>query len=68
MDRSDVLIWKWYNEDRILVRKDHSPQNLSLLRKIALAIVKKDSAKKASLRRKQNIAGWDNDFLSSLLL
>jgi predicted transposase YbfD/YdcC len=57
-----------FNEDRILIGKDYSPQNLSLLRKIALAIIKKDSSKKASLRRKQNIAGWDNDFLSSLLL
>jgi len=57
-----------FNEDRVLIGKGYSPQNLSLLRKIALAIVKKDSSQKASLRRKQNIAGWDNAFLSSLFL
>lgn len=55
-----------FNEDRILIAKDHSPQNLSLLRKIALALVKKDASQKASLRRKRKIAGWDDRFLSSL--
>jgi predicted transposase YbfD/YdcC len=55
-----------FNEDRSLIAKDHSPQNFSLLRKIALALIKKDSSQKASLRRKQNIAGWDDLFLSSL--
>jgi predicted transposase YbfD/YdcC len=55
-----------FSEDRVLIAKDHSPQNLSLLRKIALAIIKKDSSQKASLRRKQNIAGWNDVFLASL--
>jgi predicted transposase YbfD/YdcC len=53
-----------FHEDRVKISKDHSPQNLSLLRKIALALVKKDSSQKASLRRKQNIAGWNDDFLA----
>ena len=55
-----------FHEDRVLIAKDHSPQNLSLLRKIALALLKKDFSHKASLRRKQNIAGWNDSFLSSL--
>jgi predicted transposase YbfD/YdcC len=33
-----------FSEDRNLIAKDHSPQNLSLLRKIALAMLKKDSS------------------------
>ena len=57
-----------FNEDRILIGKGHSAQNLSLLRKIALALLKNTPSIKASLRRKQNIAGWDNDFLSSIFL
>ena len=55
-----------FREDDSLIHKDHSPQNLSLIRKIALAILKKDTSRKASLRRKQNIAGWDDSFLASL--
>jgi len=55
-----------FHEDSSLISKDHSPQNLSTLRKIALALLKKDSSRKASLRRKQNFAAWDNDFLASL--
>ena len=55
-----------FHEDSSLISKDHSPQNLSTLRKIALALLKKDSSRKASLRRKQNFAAWDNLFLASL--
>ena len=55
-----------FHEDSSLIRKDHSPQNLSTLRKIAMALLKKDSTRKASLRRKQNFAAWDNDFFASL--
>ena len=57
-----------FNEDRTLISKGHSPQNLSLVRKMASAILKKDPSKNTSLRRKQNIAGWDNAFLSALFL
>jgi len=55
-----------FHEDHVPIAKDHSPQNLSLLRKIALAMLKKDVSYKASLRRKQNIAGWNDSFLSAL--
>jgi len=57
-----------FHEDNSLIHKDHSPQNLSVLRKIAMALLKKNTSRKASLRRKQNIAGWDDSFLASLFL
>lgn len=55
-----------FQEDSTLIHKDHSPENMSLLRKIAMSLLKKDTSRKASLRRKQNIAGWDDAFLVSL--
>ena len=44
------------------------PENLSIIRKMGMALLKKDTSRKASLRRKQNIAGWDNDFLKALFV
>jgi len=55
-----------FDEDRARNRKDHGPQNLALLRKLALNILK-SHPDKASLRRKVKRAGWDNLFLISLL-
>jgi len=55
-----------FSEDDSLIRKNHAPENLSVVRKIALALLKKDSSRKASIRRKQKIAGWDDNYLKSL--
>ena len=55
-----------FSEDDSLIRKNHAPENFSMIRKIALVLLKKDSSRKASIRRKQKIAGWDNNFLKSL--
>jgi predicted transposase YbfD/YdcC len=54
------------DEDRARNRKDHGPQNLALLRKLALNMLRAHPDK-ASLRRKIKRAGWDNQFLISLL-
>jgi len=55
-----------FHEDQSLIHKGNSPENLSTLKKIALALLKKGSSRKASLKRKRKIAGWDNSFLESL--
>ena len=57
-----------FREDQVPIAKDHSPKNLSIIRKMGMALLKKDTSRKASLRRKQNISGWDNDFLKSLFV
>jgi predicted transposase YbfD/YdcC len=49
-----------FHEDECAVHTGNAPQNLSLLRKIALACIKKDTSVKASVARKRKIAGWDN--------
>ena len=52
-------------EDAARNRKDHGPQNLAILRKIALNLLR-THPDKASLRRKIKKAGWDDTFLLSL--
>lgn len=54
------------NEDQSRTRKDNGPENLAILRHMALNIMRKDP-KKASLRAKFKIAAWNNDYLKSLL-
>lgn len=55
-----------FNEDAARNRKDHAPQNLATLRKIALNLIRLHPDK-ASIRRKIKKAGWDDHFLLSIL-
>ena len=56
-----------FREDDSRIRKGHAPQNFSLLRKIALNVLKFDKLSKGSLKGKRKKAGWNNQFLLSLL-
>ena len=53
------------NEDQARARKDHAPENLALLRRFALNIIKRNKDK-GSNRLKFKRAGWDNRFLKKL--
>ncbi len=55
-----------FDEDRARNRKGNGPQNLAILRKLALNLLR-NSTHKASIRRKIKRAGWDDEFLLSLL-
>jgi len=55
------------DEDQARNRKDHGPQNLALLRKLALNLAKLEPSK-GSMRGKLKQAGWDNAFLTQILL
>jgi predicted transposase YbfD/YdcC len=54
------------NEDRDRTRKDNGPQNLDVLRHMALNVLRKDPTKEP-LRAKFKIAAWNNAYLTSLL-
>lgn len=55
-----------FDEDRARNRKDHGPENLATLRKLALNIL--NSARPGiSVRRKRKRSGWSNDFARSIL-
>ena len=56
-----------FREDECRVRKDHGPENLAILRHAAINLLKKESSKKRSVKRKRRIAGWDNDLLMRIL-
>ena len=55
-----------FDEDRSRIRKDHGPKNFSLLRRIALSLIKQDTTKQ-SVRRKRKRAGWNNQNLLNIL-
>ena len=56
-----------FREDDCRNRVGHCAENFSLLRLFCLNLIKQD-ARKIAIRRKQNIAGWDEEYLLSLLL
>lgn len=51
-----------FSEDRNRARKDNAPENLALVRKLALNILQ-TIPHQASIRRKIKRAGWDDAFL-----
>jgi predicted transposase YbfD/YdcC len=56
-----------FAEDQSRVRKDHSPLNVGMLRRLALSILRKDTSIKDSLRGKRLRAGWDEEVLLKIL-
>lgn len=56
-----------FNEDSSRIRTEASPENLAIMRHIALNIIKRDTTKKASVKRKLAMAALDDDFRSELI-
>jgi predicted transposase YbfD/YdcC len=56
-----------FDEDANRARKDHAPENLAVLRALALNIARAHPAK-LSMRQKLKRAGWDDEFLLSMLV
>ncbi len=58
-----------FREDESRVRKDHAPENLGLVRRIALSLLKRAaSPKKVGVACKRKQAGWNDDYLVEVLL
>jgi predicted transposase YbfD/YdcC len=55
-----------FDEDRARNRKDHGPENLATLRKLALNILNR-ARPGISVRRKRKRSGWSNDFARSVI-
>lgn len=55
-----------FHEDANRARKDHAPDNLAVLRRLALNIIQTHPAP-TSMRQKVKRAGWDDAFLIDLL-
>jgi predicted transposase YbfD/YdcC len=54
------------NEDRKRNWKDHGPENIGMLRRLALNLAKLEGSK-GSIKGKLKRAGWNDEFLSRLL-
>lgn len=58
-----------FKEDARRVRKDNGPQNLAMLKRLALNIIKKDTSEpKYSLKSKRFAASIDNNYLEQVLI
>ena len=57
-----------FHEDDSLIHTGHAPENFSVLRKIAMALLKNAGSPKVSVRRKMKLASYDPDFLARTLL
>lgn len=54
-----------FNEDNQR-KKRNAAQNISLVNKLSLTLLKQDTSK-GSIKSKRKRAGWDNEFLTTLL-
>jgi len=55
------------NEDHSRVRKDQAPENLAVLRHIALNLLKQEKTAKGGIHAKQLQAAWKDDYLLKVL-
>lgn len=56
-----------FAEDACRIRKGAGPELAAGFRRIALSMIKRNTSRKASLRAKRLIAGWDETFLEEIL-
>lgn len=56
-----------FNEDQCRIRDRNAVQNFSLLRKIAINLVRRHQKSKASLKGRRKMAAWDNRYMEQVL-
>jgi predicted transposase YbfD/YdcC len=56
-----------FGEDSSRVRRGHGPENLGLLRRLALNVLNQEQSFKGSVASKRRRAGWNNDYLLKIL-
>jgi predicted transposase YbfD/YdcC len=56
-----------FREDACRLRKDHAAENLAIIRHIALNLLRQDMTSKIGVKNRRLKAGWDLDYLESLL-
>ena len=56
-----------YGEDRSKVRKDNGPENLTVLKRCTMNLLKADTKTKAGIKNKRAKAGWSKEYMMELL-
>jgi len=56
------------DEDACRIRKDNGAEVLAVLRHVALNLVRQETTWKRGIKARQKKAGWDNDYLSLVLV
>jgi predicted transposase YbfD/YdcC len=56
-----------FREDESRIRTDHGPENIALLRKIAMNLAKSERSHKRGVQAKRKLAAWSDDYLLKLL-
>ncbi len=56
-----------FNEDRLRQRDRNGIENLALLNRLAVSLLRQDKTIKAGVKCKRKAAGWDDDYLLQLL-
>jgi predicted transposase YbfD/YdcC len=56
-----------FHEDRMRQRDRRGIENLALLNRLAVSLLRQDKTVKAGVRCKRKTAGWDDDYLLHLL-
>jgi predicted transposase YbfD/YdcC len=56
-----------FNEDQRSIRKGNGAENLSVVRHIALNLLKKEKTLRVGIANKRKKAGWDNRYLEKIL-
>lgn len=56
-----------FREDESRVRTSNAPENLALLRKIALNLLRQEKSDRSGIKTRRLRAGWDNDYLLKVL-
>jgi hypothetical protein len=56
-----------FREDESRLRKDHGPENLALLRRLAASLLHNEGTSPGGVACKRKEAGWDNGYLLEVL-
>jgi predicted transposase YbfD/YdcC len=69
-DVENTLHWSLdvtFNEDRSRIRKEHAPENMAALRRLALNLLRQEQSHMVSLRQKRLLCSLDEHYLLTVL-
>ncbi|HFE39499.1 MAG TPA: ISAs1 family transposase [Gammaproteobacteria bacterium] len=66
-NRSHWVLDVTFSEDNSRIRRNNAPENMAAIRRFVMNLVKIDTTLQASMKRKRQMAGWDDEFRAKLL-